>query len=261
MPPRFTFSPRVLHDNSHPTITIFVRRGTEIPNARVLHFHDRVNAFGRSELEDFDLIRTRHWITVQRDDVKFVTGQGQLNRLCSASVKNAKHDSLTFLNSDRFTVPQASAIDSKSPVADFPAVGLLGLIGIYFCFQSRVLRLTLLLFHLASAVERVKLVCSQKNFLIIASGIVIRLDVNDSELSGIQPAVEIASRHHMGMHPANPDRPRGELITDLPTRGDHNAFLFAGAIDLRRNELTMPMDKLRCVGVIKDLYRDWPALS
>src|SRR6267378_2300343 len=112
----------------------------------------------------------------------------------------------------------------KGPVSDFPAVGFLSLIGLYFGFQSWVLRLAFLLFHLADAIERVKLVCGQKYPLIIAARIVIRLDVDDSELSRVQPAVEIASGHHMRTHPANPCRPRSELIADLPTRGHKRCF-------------------------------------
>src|ERR1700738_2328175 len=216
MPLRFTFPPRVLHDDPHPAITIFVHGSTEDPNARILHLHDRVNAFRRSELEHFDLIRTRHRITVQRDDVKFVTRQSQFDRLGGAGVKDTKHDSLTFLNADWIPVPQASAIDRKGSVTDFPAVGFLSLIGVYFGFQSWVLWFAALLFHLTGTVEGFKLVCGQKHFLIIATGLVIRLDVNDSELSRVQSAVEIASRHYMGMHPTNPGRPGSELIADLP---------------------------------------------
>src|SRR5260221_7383869 len=138
---------------------------------------------------------------------------------------------------------EVTTVGWKSLVTDFPAVGFLSLIGIYFGFESWVLWFTLLFLHLTSAVERVKLVCGQKYLLIIATGIVIRLDVNDSELSGVQSTVEIASGHHVGVHPANPGRLRRELIADLPTRRNNDAPLFPSAIDFRRNELTMPMTR------------------
>ena len=65
----------------------------------------------------------------------------------------------------------------------------------------------------------------------------------------------------MGMHPTNPGRPGSELIADLSTRRYDNAFFFAGAIDVRGDELTMPVDELRRIGVVKDLDRDWLAFS
>src|SRR6202011_547261 len=151
------------------------------------HLHDRVNSFGRSELEHFDLIRVRDRIAIQCHHIKFVTWQGQLNGLCGACVQDAKHDSLTFLNPYWITVSEAATIDGKSLVADFPAVGFLSLIRIYFGFQSWVLWFTSLLFHLTRTVERFKLVCSQKHFLIKATGTMIRLYVNDSELSVYNP--------------------------------------------------------------------------
>ena len=60
----------------------------------------------------------------------------------------------------------------------------------------------------------------------------------------------------MGVHPTNSGRPGSELIADMSTRRHHNAFFFAGSIDFRRDELSMPMDKLRSVRVVKDLDRD-----
>src|SRR6266446_5779301 len=204
MPLRFALSARVLHDDPHPAITIFVRRSTQDPNARIFHLHDGVNSFGRSELEHFNLIRPRNRVAVQCDYIEFVTWQGQLDGLCGTCIQDAKHNSLTFLNPYWIAVSEASTINGKSLIADFPAVGFLSLIGVYFGFQSWILWFAPLLFHLTGTVEGFKLVCGQKHFLIIAAGLVIRLDIDDSELSRVQPAVEIAPWHHMRVHPANP---------------------------------------------------------
>src|ERR1700722_6064408 len=261
MPLRFALSARVLHDDPHPATTIFVHRSTQNPNARIFHLDDGVNSFGRSELEHFNLIRSRNRVAVQCDYIEFVTWQRQFNGLCGACVQDAKHDSLTFLNPYWLTGSEASTIDGKSLVPDFPSVGFLRFIGVYFGFQSWVLWLAALLFHFTGTVERFKLVCGQKDFLIIATSLVIGLDVNDSKLSRVQPAIKVASGHHMGMHPTNPCRPGSELIADLPTRRHHDAFFFAGSIDFRGDELSMPMDKLRGVRVVKKLYRNLLALA
>src|ERR1700722_9918876 len=260
MPLRFALSARVLHDDPHPAITIFVHRSTQDPDTRIFHLHDGVNSFGRPELEHFNLTRPRNGVAVQRDDIEFVTWQGQFDGLCGAGVQDAKHDSLTFLDPYWITGSEASSIDGKSLVADFPSVGFLSLIVVYFGFQSWILWLGALLFHLTGAVERFKLVRGQKHFLIIATGLVIGLDVNDSELSRVQPAKQVASGHHMGMYPTNPGRPGSELVADLPTGRHHNAFFFAGSVDFRRDELSMPMDELRGVRIVKHLYRNLLAL-
>ena len=65
----------------------------------------------------------------------------------------------------------------------------------------------------------------------------------------------------MGMHPADAGRSGRELIADLPAWRHHNAFFFAGAIDFRWDELSMPMDELWGVGVVKYLYRNLLALA
>src|ERR1700730_16131747 len=122
MPLRFALSARVLHDDSHPAIAIFVHRSTQDPNPRIFPLHDGVNSFRRSELEHFNLIRPRNRVAVQCDYIEFVTWQGQLNVLCGACVQDAKHDSLAFLNPYWISGSEASTIDGKSLVADFPAV-------------------------------------------------------------------------------------------------------------------------------------------
>jgi hypothetical protein len=76
MPLRFALPPRVLHDNSHPAIAIFIHGSAQDPNTGALHLYNRVNALGRSELEDFDPIRSRNRVAVQCDDVEFVAWQG-----------------------------------------------------------------------------------------------------------------------------------------------------------------------------------------
>src|ERR1700737_768866 len=106
MPLWFALSPRVLHHDSHPPTTIFVHRSTQDPNARGFYLPHRVNSFGRSELDHFDLIRPRNRVAVQCDNIEFVTRQGQLNGLRGAGVQDAKHDSLTFLNPYRVTVSE-----------------------------------------------------------------------------------------------------------------------------------------------------------
>src|SRR6266403_1493335 len=132
MPLRFTLLICVLNDNSHPAISIFIHWSTQDPNARVLHLYNRINAFGRSELENFHLIRSRNRTAVQCHYIELMARQGQLNGFGSACVQDAKHHSLTFLNAYWISISEASTVNGKSLVADFPAVGFLSLIGLYF---------------------------------------------------------------------------------------------------------------------------------
>ena len=190
MPLRFAFSPSVFHDDSHPAITILIHRSAKDPNTWMVHFHDRVHSFGGSELEYLNLIRSRNRVAVQCHDIEFVTRQSQLDGFRGARIENTKHDPLAFFDPYWVTESQAPTINSESLVADFPAVGFLSLVGPDFGFQSRIFWFPtfFLLFHLTATEEGLKLVCGQQDFLIIVSGIITGLNINDCELSRVQPA-------------------------------------------------------------------------
>jgi len=88
----------------------------------MVHFHDRVHSFGGSELEHFNLIRSRNRVAVQCHDIEFVTRQSQLDGFRGARVENAKHDPLAIFHPYWITESQTPTINSESLVADFPAV-------------------------------------------------------------------------------------------------------------------------------------------
>src|SRR6516165_536225 len=191
MPLRFAFSPSVLHDDSHPAITILIHRSAKDPNTRMVHFHDRVHSFGGSELEHLNLIWSRNRVAVQCHDIEFVTRQSQLDGFRRARVENPKHDSLAFFKPYWITESQTPTINGERLVADFPAVGFLSVVGSDFGCHSRVFWFPtfFLLFHLTATEEGFKLVCGQKHFLIVVSGIITRLNINHCELSRVQPAI------------------------------------------------------------------------
>src|SRR5438552_17949316 len=96
--------------------------------------------------------------------------------------------------------------------------------------------------------------CHQEDFLVIIALFVFWFHVYRSELTCIQSAVEIASRHNVRMDPAKAGRPGNKFIAHLTMRWDHHAFFLTGAIDFRRNKLSMPVYKLRSVGVVEYCY-------
>ena len=80
-----------------------------------------------------------------------------------------------------------------------------------------------------------------------------RLDDQKAELPGVAAAVQVVHRHRVGVIPARAGGRRRELVAPAAVRRHGRRAFFLGAVDLRRNEQTVPVHLLRHVGVVDDI--------
>lgn len=93
----------------------------------------------------------------------------------------------------------------------------------------------------------------QEYFLIVLAWIVPGLDVDESELSSVGSTAEIGHRHDVRMDEARSRCLWRESVSDMAVGRDFKALFFNRAINGRRNDLTMPVDKFRGVRVVKQI--------
>src|SRR5581483_3697697 len=125
--------------------------------------------------------------------------QRQLNVLRSAGVQDVEEHALPFLYTNRLAISQTFAVDRKSLIPNLPAIRLLLLLLLFLLF-ARKFRVFVLFFHFFGPEKGFEFVRGQKDFLVISAGILFRLDVNESELSGISTPIQVAHRHHVSMY-------------------------------------------------------------
>ena len=96
----------------------------------------------------------------------------------------------------------------------------------------------------------------QKNFLIVISRLALRFHVEESELAVERAHIEISLGRHVRVIPARPDRPRLKRVLAAAVRGDERRSFFLGAVHVGSDELSMPVDKFRHVGVVVHIDGD-----
>ena len=99
----------------------------------------------------------------------------------------------------------------------------------------------------------------QENFLIVISRLALRFHVEESELPAELSNIEISLGRHVRVIPARPDRPRLKSVLAAAVRGDDRRSFFLGAIHFGSDELPVPVDKFRHVGVV--VHVDGDALA
>ena len=83
-----------------------------------------------------------------------------------------------------------------------------------------------------------------------------RLDVDRPGLPGIGAETEIVPRHDMGVVEAEARRLRHKGHAAHAVRGNVGRSLLGRAVDVDRNELAVPVQLLRRIGVVVDIDND-----
>jgi hypothetical protein len=190
-PTRWTGLVGIFDNDPHSVLSVVVHGRTQDPDSGILHLHNCRNSLGRSQFEHFDELRVRHRISVKRDNLELMAGQTKLNIFRGTRVQKMEQDALAFFYSHGLAVPERLAVNREPLIADLPSVRFLLLLLslLLFAFEVRILLVFRL--HLLGPEERLKLVSGQEHLLIVLSGIVPGLDIDDSELPGIGAAIQI----------------------------------------------------------------------
>src|SRR5262245_63456941 len=97
----------------------------------------------------------------------------------------------------------------------------------------------------------------KKNFLIIIAWIVLRLDVEETELSRVKASAQIFAGKGMSVIPAAPARLRNERVLARASGGNHRRAFFHRAVHLRRHVKSMPRHQLGHVAIVCYLVDDY----
>src|SRR5271156_6775232 len=89
--------------------------------------------------------------------------------------------------------------------------------------------------HIAGE-ERFPVAQAQKDFLVVSSGVVASVYVDEAELSGIGSAMEVGLCHGVRVIPTGTGRTRRELIAPPATRRHGRRALLLHPIDLRGDQ-------------------------
>src|ERR1019366_3592657 len=165
-----------------------------------------------------------------------------------------------FLYANGLAIAQTFAVDRKPLIPDFPPVRLFLLL-LEFLRFARHLGIYVAFRHLFSPEERLKFVGRQKHLLIVMTGVVLGLNVDERKLSRVGAAVHIRHRHHMGVHETGSRRLRRQLIPDMAMGGGFKALLFSRPVYGRRDNLTIPVDELRRVRIVEQIDGRGDALA
>ena len=105
------FLPCIFHHDAHTVVPVIVVKVPQNPNARMIHFDDGRNPFRCPQPQNGNRGWIRHWISIERDDLEGMTGQGEAADLRRTSVEDMKENTLSLLYPDRFAMTEHPAVD------------------------------------------------------------------------------------------------------------------------------------------------------
>jgi hypothetical protein len=88
------------------------------------------------------------------------------------------------------------------------------------------------------------------------SRVIPRLDEDEPRLPAVEPGGEVCTGVEMGMVEPEPRRAGYEGDAPHAMGGDRGRSLFRGPVHISWQELPMPMQLFRCVGLIVDVDND-----
>src|ERR1700692_435747 len=88
------------------------------------------------------------------------------------------------------------------------------------------------------------------------SGIILRLDVRETELTGVEAAMQVFSSKCVAVIPTRSVRLWSEGVASMLVRWDRRSTLLGRTIRLHRNHLPMPVNNFFVIGVVEDINRD-----
>jgi len=90
----------VLDDDAEAGHADGVFRRTENPDTRVIHFDNGVDAFASADEEALDRLWCGDGVSVESDDLEFVSGEGDAAVFDGAGVEEVEEDALAFFDAD-----------------------------------------------------------------------------------------------------------------------------------------------------------------
>ena len=258
----------VLDHDAHAAVAIVIGQVAEYPHARTRHLDDGRNALGGAQPQHRHRRRVRHRVAVQRQHRERVAGQGQAADLGGAAIDDVQQHALAGTYADRLAVAEHAAVDRERLVADLiPVRRASGQRGLHRRFaallQGRVapVRLQEIHRHVAAlAEERIELLQRQEHLAVPGAGLVLRLDVHGPDQAAVLAEVEIGPGAQMRVVETQPRRPGHEVDPAHAAGRNVRGAFFCSAIHRGGQELAVPVQLLRRVGVVVDVHHHRPAL-
>src|SRR3984893_1049221 len=101
----------------------------------------------------------------------------------------------------------------------------------------------------------------EENFPIIAARLALRFHTHKSERARDPASIEVRAGHDVRVIPACSGRRGRERKFATTMRGNKRRTFFLRTVDVRRNELAVPMDELGDIGIVVHIYGTPPALA
>jgi len=237
----------IFNDDAETGVANILVRRTEDPDAGLIHLDDGIHAFAGADKNSFGGLGNGYGVAVEGDDLKEMARKSNALIFDGTGVEQVHEHALAGLYADGIADAESFVIDRKKRGGDFEAVGA-GVKGGGLFRMGRT-RVVVIIVHGVSE-KGLPIAEGEKKFLIVPSGIVGILDNEESKLTGVGTAMEVAVRHGVGVIPARARGPRRELeAPPLVGRNQGRAFFF-GAVHFSGNQKAVPVNKLGGFGVI-----------
>ena len=202
--------------------------------------------------------RLGNYISIQGNDGEAVSGQGQAADFGRASVQHMEQHALTSLDPDGLAMAQHPPVDGERAVPNLEAMrstlrerGLHRALasiseGAYHrCRGQKVHR------HItAAAVGGLEFLQGQKDFAIIIAGVVFRFDVHRTHQPAVLSCTQVRPGADVGVIEAKSRRPRHKRNAAAAMGSDERRAFLRGSIHIGRNELPVPVQLFRPVGLV-----------
>ena len=179
--------------------------------------------------------------------------------LRSAGIQQVHQDALAWPHAEGLPRAEHLIVDRIKRSVDFEPVRTLIWLGGFF--GHRVVGIGLLLVRVHRSQKRLPFTQRQKDFLVVTSGVVGRIDHEKPELAGVGAAMQIHHGRSVRVVPPRTRRLSDESIAPAAMRRYRGRAFFLGSIHVRGYEQPVPMHVFRNVRAVHNLYRDAPALS
>ncbi len=171
-----------------------------------------------------------------------------------------EQNTLTLLDADRIAVPQHLAVNAEEIVADFVTLGavelFIGLFADVLQLPDRSAGKKIHLHVAALAERRQELLERQEDLAIVGTRIVRRLDIDRAGLPSVGPETEIIHRNDMGVVETESRWLRHKGDAAHAVGWNVRRALLSGAININGNELAVPVELLRRVGIVVNIDED-----
>ncbi len=159
----------VFDDDAQTALAGGVIGGSQYPHARLIHFHDGIDALARSQGQHLDRLRVRDRIAIQGQHMELMAGQGDGAVLHGAGVQQMHQHAAARPHADRFSGPQRLVVDRVELAHDFKPVRA----GVQLCrllgLRSR--RVLVVHVHELIGIEMFPVAQREKHLLVIGARI------------------------------------------------------------------------------------------